>query len=185
MFEFGIVRYDVQLQTRLPRAMYLAASTFRFEFSVFSVAWILGFTYKPARPTRRARRASSGSRLLLLPKQICFRFGFFPVSLFCDRIEYNNTVCARTRCGFSSRTYYEHCISAFPKHSTRSAVQIANPHCVGFISLRPGHAHMTESCDISDTKSRRRVSSFRCCLCRPYPCALRPASETEKRRYIS
>ena len=77
MFEFGIVRYDVQLQTRLPRAMYLAASTFRFEFSVFSVAWILGFTYKPARETGETRRALPDLRFLLFAVNTWSRFGLF------------------------------------------------------------------------------------------------------------
>ena len=82
--ELGVVHYDVQFQTMPPRPIYPAAPTLCFKLSVFPVARILIFTYKPVRPTRRTRRAPPDFRLLLLAKQLRFRFGLFSSSRFCD-----------------------------------------------------------------------------------------------------
>ena len=88
LFELGVVHYNVQPQTIPSRIIYSAAPTFCFEFSVFPVSWILVFTYKSARPTCRTRCAPLSFRLQLPSKRVCFRFGLFPSSLFCDKIEY-------------------------------------------------------------------------------------------------
>ena len=89
-----------------------------------------------------------------------------------------------TPCGFSSRTHYECSISILPIHYTCLAVQTTDLHRMGFISLRLDRTHKIESCDMSHTKSRRHMSSFRRRLHRSHPRVFHPTPETEKKGSI-